>query len=194
MYDHLAGEVIETRGTRAVLRTGGVGYALEVPTTTAARLAVGRPATLFTILHVLDGTPTLLGFAARAERELAARLLGVSGVGKAMTLAILSTYSPHEVAAAILRGDHVALKRIKGVGPKTAERLCLELRDHVGKLDLGEGAESRAELVPPAAEDAIAGLMTLGYSPKEARAKVEHAYRKAPEAGTEELIKVVLRG
>ena len=143
---------------------------------------------------MLDGYPSLLGFADRAERDLASRLLAVSGVGKVMTLAILSTYSPHEVAGAILRDDHVALKRVKGVGAKTAERLCLELRDHVAKLDLGAAAPAAVSLVPPAAEDAIAALITLGYSAKEARDKVGRAYQSAPDAGTEQLVKTVLRG
>ena len=194
MYDHILGEVIESHAARVVLRAGGVGYELDVPTGTAATLQVGEQAKLFTILHVLDGNPSLLGFAARPERDLARRLLSVSGVGKAMSLAILSTYPPHEFAAAVLRDDHLALKHVKGVGAKTAERLCLELRDHVTKLDLGVTPQPTAEIVPPSAEDAIAALITLGYTNREAHAKVGKALVGAPEATTEELIKTVLRG
>jgi Holliday junction DNA helicase RuvA len=193
MYDHVLGEVIEKHAARVVMRAGGVGYQIDVPAGTASRLEVGQQAKLFTILHVLDGYPSLLGFADRAERDLASRLLAVSGVGKAITLAILSTYAPHEVAGAILRDDHMALKRVKGIGTKTAERLCLELRDHVAKLDLGAAAPAVA-LVPPAAEDAIAALITLGYSPKEARDKVTKVHQGSPDAGTEQLVKTVLRG
>lgn len=193
MYDHLVGEVIEHHPARIVLRAGGVGYELDVPTSTSSRLQVGETTKLFTILHVIDGTPSLIGFAERAERELARRLLGVSGVGKAMSLAILSTYPPQEFAAAVLRDDHLALKLVKGIGAKTAERLCLELRDHVAKLDLGTAMQP-AEIVPPSAEDAIAALITLGYSNREAQDKVRKLVVRQPEASTEELIKTVLRG
>jgi len=194
VYDHLVGEVTDKHAARVVLRAGGVGYEVDVPTSTASGLQVGQTAKLFTVLHVLDGTPSLIGFAERSERDLARRLLSVSGVGKAMSLAILSTYPPAEFAAAVLRDDHVALKQVKGVGAKTAERLCLELRDHVDKLDLGVVQTPAAELIPASAEDAIAALITLGYSPKEARDKVSKACRLAPEAVTEDLIKAVLRG
>lgn len=194
MYDHLVGEVIDRHAARVVLGVGGVGYELDVPTSTAAQLQVGQTAKLFTILHVIDGTPSLIGFHERGERELARRLLSVSGVGKAMSLAILSTYPPAEFAAAVLRDDHLALKLVKGVGAKTAERLCLELRDHVDKLDLGTATEPTAEIVPASAEDAISALITLGYSPKEARDKVSKVCRREPEAATEDLIKAVLRG
>lgn len=186
--------MIDHRPARIVLRAGGVGYELDVPTSTASRLRVGETAKLFTILHVLDGTPSLIGFAERAERDLARRLLGVSGVGKAMSLAILSTYPPHEFAAAVLRDDHLALKLVKGVGAKTAERLCLELRDHIAKLDFGTAAQPAIEIVPPSAEDAIAALITLGYSHKEAHDKVRKLVVREPEASTEDLIKTVLRG
>ena len=74
-----------------------------------------------------------------------------------------------------------------------AERLCLELRDHVAKLDLGTAAQP-AEIVPPSAEDAIAALITLGYSNKEAQDKVRKLVVRQPDASTEELIKTVLRG
>ena len=172
MYDHLLGEIVDKKPARVVLRAGGVGYELEVPTSTASALQVGAEQKVYTILHVVDSVPTLLGFAQRGDRDLARRLLNVSGVGKAMSLAILSTYEPQEVVGAILRGDHAALQRVKGVGAKTAERLCLELRDHVAKLDLGAAAAAETTPLPDAAEDAIAGLLTLGYTDKEARKKV----------------------
>ncbi|MEM7198699.1 MAG: Holliday junction branch migration protein RuvA [Planctomycetota bacterium] len=196
MYDHIVGEVIDKRPARVVVRAGGVGFELEVPTSTSAQVGVGGEHRLFTILHVVDGSPTLLGFAERGDRELARRLMSVSGVGKAVTLAVLSTYSPHEIAGAILRGDAMTLQRVKGVGAKTAERICLELRDHVAKLDLAvDGvAAPVAEAMPPQGEDAVAGLMTLGYSAKEARSKVEKACKRTPEASTEELLRSVLRG
>jgi Holliday junction DNA helicase RuvA len=194
MYDHLVGEVTDKAGSRAVLRAGGVGYDLRVSMTTASQLRVGAPATLFTILHVVDGAPTLLGFASRSERELARRLLATSGVGPAIALSILSIYAPAEVASLIAANDVAALKRVKGIGQKTAERLCLELRDVVPKLDLGGGGERPVVVPNQAGEDAVAALLTLGYSEKEAREKVERVQRQATAiGGTEALVKAVLQ-
>jgi Holliday junction DNA helicase RuvA len=194
MYDHLVGEVSEKVGSRAVLRAGGVGYEVRVSLTTASQLQVGATATLFTILHVVEGAPTLLGFASRSERELARRLLATTGVGPAIALSVLSVFSPAEVVAAIAGNDVAALKRVKGVGQKTAERLCLELRDAVHKLDVGSRGEPSVVLPGQAAEDAVAALMTLGFSEREARDKLGKVQRQRPgTAATEELVKAVLQ-
>ena len=193
MYDHLVGEVIEKQPARVVLRVNGVGYEVKVSITTSSSLAAGGRATLWTILHVVDGFPTLLGFGQRGERELGKKLLSVAGVGPAICLAILSMYSPGQIVAALENGDHALLKRVKGVGTKTAERLCLELRDHLGEVDIGE-QKPRATLLPRSQEDALLALVTLGYAEKEAREKLGKASAVAPGAATEDLIKAVLRG
>jgi Holliday junction DNA helicase RuvA len=196
VYDHLLGEVVEKHASRAVVRCGGVGYELRISLHSAAELAVGATCQVFTILHVVDGMPSLLAFATRAERELARKLLSVGGVGPSIALALLSVHTPIELAHAIARGDTVALKAVKGVGQKTAERLCLELRDAVQKLDLPAADRSGRPLPNQSADDAIAALVTLGYSEKDARDKVERVRRRAdaPATGdTEALVKAVLQ-
>lgn len=195
MYDHIAGEVTEVQPARVVVRAGGVGYELKVPVSTSERLRAGSTEVLRTILHVQDGMPTLLGFARDEERSLARLLLSVSGVGPSMALGILSTFAPAEVAAAIASDDAATLKRVKGVGAKTAERICLELRDKVSRLELGGGATAPASApLSDAAGDAVMALVTLGYSEKDASGRVGKALAKAPDSSTEDLIKVVLRG
>src|SRR5690606_20084072 len=189
MYDHIVGEVVEAQPARAVLRAHGVGYELKVPVRAARELRVGSEATLFTILHVVDGMPTLLGFATRAERDLARRLMTVSGVGPSVCLAVLSTYSAEDVVGAILAGDAHSLRRVRGVGSKLAERLCLELRDAMARFELRPSAEPRVVPLPRATEDAIAGLVVLGYGEKEARAKVAKVIAdRGREQTTEEKI------
>jgi Holliday junction DNA helicase RuvA len=151
---------------------------------------------VFTILHVVDGTPSLLGFASRGERELARKLLGVSGVGPSIALALLSVLAPAELARAIARGDTAALRSVKGVGQKTAERLCLELRDAMAKLDLGPVEAGGRPAHDQANDDAIAALVTLGYSEKDARDKLDKARRGRDAAGAadvEGLVKAVLQ-
>lgn len=195
MYDHIAGEVLSVQPAMVVLRAAGVGYVLQVPMGVGAALTEGTEACLYTILHVSDGNPSLLGFHLRSDRDFARLLMSVSGVGPAMSLAILSTYPIQQIAQAIVSDDHSLLQRVKGVGKKTAERLCLELRDKVGKLQL-EGVDTTPTtvLMPSTCEDAIAALTTMGYSERDAQKRVQGVHSKQPEATSEELIKLVLRG
>ncbi len=194
MYDHIVGTVTEKLPARAVLRTGGVGYEVKVSMTTSAALAEGEDATLYTILHVVDGTPTLLGFATRSERELARRILNVTGVGPTIALSVLSVYSPAEFAGVIARNEAAALRRVKGIGQKTAERLCLELRDVLPKLDLVTTMPGDGPVLQPAThDDAVAALITLGYSEKEARDKVGKVRGQGVSGTTEELVRAVLQ-
>jgi Holliday junction DNA helicase RuvA len=104
MYDHLHGEVVEKQTSRAVIRCGGVGYEVRISLTSAAGLKVGQTCQVFTILHVVDGTPSLLGFASRSERELARKLLGVGGVGPSIALSLLSVLPPADLARAVAGG------------------------------------------------------------------------------------------
>lgn len=194
MYDHLLGEIVEKHASRAVVRCAGVGYEVRISLNSSSELPLGATAQVFTVLHVVDGVPSLLGFASRAERELARRLLSVGGVGPAIALALLSVFEPAELAAAIAGGDTAALRSVKGVGQKTAERLCLELREAMQKLDLASAGERRP--ASQRTDDAIAALVTLGYAEKDARDKVERVRRRAdaPAAeDTEGLVKAVLQ-
>ena len=197
MYDHLLGEIVEKHASRAVVRCAGVGYEVRVSLTSASELVVGQTQKLFTILNVVDGTPSLLGFSSQAERELARRLLAVTNVGPAIALALLSVHAPRDLAARIAADDAAALKAVKGVGQKTAERICLELREVVGKLDLGAPLADAAQ--QPAAQtgaddDAIAALVTLGFKESDARGKVEKARKRhGADADTESIVKAVLQ-
>lgn len=196
MYDHLIGTIVEKAASRAVVRCGGVGYECRVSLSTATNLRVGSEQQVFTLLHVVDSVPSLLGFASRAERELARRVLGVSGVGPTIALALLSVYTPHELAAAIARDDAAALRKVKGVGQKTSERICLELRDAMQKLDLDGGSAPLPGSAAPRqnTDDAVAALVTLGFAEKDAKDKVEKALRGGVAADTEALVVAVLRG
>jgi Holliday junction DNA helicase RuvA len=196
MYDHLIGTVVEKTASRAVVRCAGVGYECRVSLSTATGLKVGEERQVFTLLHVVDGMPSLLGFATRAERELAKRVLGVSGVGPSIALALLSVYTPHQLATAIANDDAAALRKVKGVGQKTSERICLELRDVMPKLDLDVDATPHKGAGPgtQATDDAVAALVTLGFSEKDAKDKVEKARKAGVADDTEALVVAVLRG
>ncbi|MFT4515218.1 MAG: Holliday junction DNA helicase RuvA [Planctomycetota bacterium] len=195
MYDHLLGEIVEKHASRIVLRCAGVGYDVRISLNSATGLLVGTTQKLFTILNVVDGMPSLLGFSTQPERELARRLLAVTNVGPAIALALLSVYTPADLAKRIAADDAPALKAVKGVGQKTAERICLELREVVTKLDLGMPTAAGGTVSLTADDDdAIAALVTLGFKESDARNKVDKARKKQGVDGdTETIVKAVLQ-
>ena len=195
MYDHLLGEIVEKHASRVVVRCSGVGYDVRISLNSATDLKVGTTQKVFTILNVVDGMPSLLGFSTQPERELARRLLAVTNVGPAIALALLSVYTPADLAGRIAADDAAALKAVKGVGQKTAERICLELREVVTKLDLGTPTTAAGQASPTAEDDdAIAALVTLGFKENDARIKVDKARKKhGVDADTETIVKAVLQ-
>jgi Holliday junction DNA helicase RuvA len=195
MYDHLLGEIVEKHASRIVVRCAGVGYDVRISLNSATDLKVGTTQKLFTILNVVDGMPSLLGFSTQPERELARRLLAVTNVGPAIALALLSVYTPADLAKRISADDDAALKAVKGVGQKTAERICLELREVVTKLDLGmPTAAGGTASITADDDDAIAALVTLGFKESDARNKVDKARKQQGIGGdTETIVKAVLQ-
>ncbi len=189
MYNHVTGILTHKSPSRVVVEAGGVGYDITVPLSAASRLpGVGSVATVLLHLVVREDEMRLIGFADAEERELFRRLIGLSGVGPAMALQILSGMAPRDFALAIETQDAGALKKIKGVGEKTAKRIILELKG--AKTILTSGLENAPEGV---AAEAAAALMALGLSQNEAADRVEKALKKEPGASAEDLIKAALR-
>jgi len=162
----LRGTVAARTAAGVVLDVGGVGYLVAATPRVAAR--VGEEATVETYLHVRDDALQLYGFASAGERELFELLLGVSGVGPKVALAIVSGSSPEELRRAIAREDTARFEAIPGIGRKTAQRVVLELREKmtVSAPDVGTagaGVLARDALVElgwsvPDAERALAGV------------------------------------
>jgi holliday junction DNA helicase RuvA len=127
------GIVAERGPDRAVILTGGVGYELHVSATTMAALPPsGRTARVLTHLHVRDDAMVLFGFATPTERELFLLLIGVTGVGPKLALAVLSVLSPDALRRAVLSGDADAITVVPGVGKKVAARMVLDLKEKLG--------------------------------------------------------------
>ena len=191
----LTGKVVKKTLDTVVLSCGGVGYLAQVTSSVAGVLpAVGGEATLYTVMNVTENDVSLFGFASEAERECFLLLISVSGVGPKVGLAILNVLTPDRIALAISAGDHKALTAASGVGPKLAQRITLELKDKMGG-GLVEGVSlsdvSHAAAVPAAgASQAIAALVSLGYSQSEAALAVAKIDESLP---VEEIIKLALR-
>lgn len=205
MFDSIEGELQQDEATRIVLRvpmgSGALSYELRSPVGTGVRLpATGTSSPsakpilrCWVATCAVDDLPRLFGFASPEERELFGLLRKVSGVGPSLALALLSADRPENLLQAIHGGDAKYLQRIKGVGKKTAERICLEIQDQAGKWLSTLGAPTRAQQAPdPARDDAIAALIALGYDEPDARGRVERNRSKQPSATVEELIRAAL--
>lgn len=169
MIDSLSGTIQHKEPSLVVIACGGVGYACRVSLQTAATVgAVGEDAILMTHLAVREDEISLYGFASRSERTCFMQLMGVSGVGPKAALSILSDLTPDRFALAIAAGDHKAFTKTKGIGPKLAQRIVLELKDKVAKTVQTEGyAVPAAQPVGGAMEEAMSALMVLGYGQTE---------------------------
>lgn len=153
----------------AIVDVGGVSFRVYVPTSTLNRLPpIGETVRLVTHLYLREDALALYGFLSVEELALFEQLLGVSGVGPRLALAILSAASPESIRRAIATESIEALTAIPGIGRKLASRLILELR---GKLVAPTGGKAGAE--PPSDVDVIEALLSLGYSPADAQAAVK---------------------
>ncbi len=193
---HLRGTVLEKTPAGIVLECGGVGYALTVPLSTFDRLpATGQEASLEIHHLVREDDQLLFGFASERERTFFRALLGITGIGPKLALAVLSGLTPGELATAIAEGDVRRLSSISGVGKKTAERIIVELKDKIDPLEAMalRGKERGEAEAPPALRDAILSLVALGNKPDDARAMVQAAFEKNPKATVQELIRLALR-
>ncbi|MEM8549549.1 MAG: Holliday junction branch migration protein RuvA [Verrucomicrobiota bacterium] len=201
MIVHLKGTLQSATPLSAVVDIQGIGYEVHIPVTTAEKLpAIGESVFLHTVAVYREDTQALYGFSGTEECDFFRLLVEkVSGIGPKIALNILSRMSVTTLREAIASGDVVLLSKCQGIGKKTAERLVVELRDKVFPAGLPEAAASGSSLSPPvtgvssARQDALAGLMTLGYKAAEA----DKALRKAeeelgPDATTEALIKFAL--
>jgi len=171
---------------------GGVVYEVQIPLSILERLP--KPPSdgfeIRTLQVVREDSLTLYGFMESHERELFGRLLGASGVGPKVALAMLSTYSARRLAKALAEKDVHALTQVSGVGKKTAERIILELADKVEDLAIGPEGEPGGPA--PGAQEAVAALVALGYAFVDADTAVREALAQGEAENTDELIRRAL--
>jgi len=190
---HLSGALLEKHLQRLVIDVGGVGYDLHVPLSTFYAVGEpGAPVRLRVHTHVRDDAIQLFGFMTALELVLFERLIGVSGIGPRVALAVLSGIEPNELVRAIRGGDVGRLTRIPGIGRKTAERMVLELKDR-----MPEGAEPHADDAVPAGADVradvLSALANLGYQAHLVEKAVDRVLKDADERSFEFVLRQVLR-
>ncbi|MEM7792377.1 MAG: Holliday junction branch migration protein RuvA [Verrucomicrobiota bacterium] len=200
MIARIRGTIIEASPLLVIIETGGLGYEINIPITTAERLPrIGEECALFTHSVYREDSATLYGFATREDRDFFRLLVEkVSGIGPKIGISILSRMSVQLLRGAIARSDVALLSKCPGIGKKTAERLVIELKDKVapggGSVSSNsEGAGQTGATLseePNAFEDAVSSLVALGYKPAEADKLVRRASAKiGDEATVEELLR-----
>ena len=194
MIAHLRGRILEKQPNRVIVDVGGVGYDVAVPLSTFYDLAdAGGEVSLRVHTHVREDAIALFGFATTLELDLFERLIGISGIGPKVGLAVLSGIEPAELISAIERGDLARLTAIPGVGKKTSERIVLELRDRLPKTAVMAVANVATE-VPVLRDDLLSALVNLGYHRPLAEKAVDAALKSGGrDAGFERTLKQALR-
>lgn len=191
MITHIQGVLEERTPASAVIDCGGVGYQLQISLTTFAQLPEKGVCRLFTHLAIREDAHVLYGFFNKDERELFRHLISVSGVGPNTALSILSGLDPSGVKEVILSSNVSVLKSIKGVGPKTAERIIIDLRDRLGKVQTGTLALNIAG--NKIQEEALSALVTLGFVKSAAEKSIEKVLKKhGADIGVSDIVKYAL--
>lgn len=219
MIGKIAGRLDYKGSDHVMVDVGGIGYIVFISDRTMASLpAVGAPVALYTDLLVREDLLQLFGFTSLLEKEWHRLLMGVQGIGAKASMAILGTLGAEGVSRAIALGDANAVKAAKGIGPKTAQRVIIELKDKAPAV-MAMGGTLNASLTAPEAvaqseviesprpvvaaavpsglavaqSDALSALTNLGYGPSEAASVIAQIANQTPDVDTQGLIRAALR-
>ncbi len=192
MYAYINGKLVFKNAAYVVIDAGGVGYHINISLNTYSKLENAENCKLFTWLHVKEDAHTLYGFADEGERRLFLHLISISGIGPNTGRMMLSSITPEEIQHAIISGNVSLIQRIKGIGPKSAQRIILELQDKLRK----EGAET-LNVTPvnrTAKDEALSALVMLGFARNAVEKVLEQETNKSSgELTVEQLIKSALK-
>ena len=187
MIDMVTGQVVAVTNTTVTLLVGGVGLRIHVPTTVRDMMdGTGQRMTLYTHLVVREDDLTLYGFTDQDERALFETLIGVSGVGPRLAVAVISTLTVEHLQNAIAREEPEVLTRVPGIGKKLAQKLAFELKDKIA-IEPATGLAAISDIDT----DVLATLTALGYSVVEAQAALQAIPRDAPD-DIEERVRLAL--
>lgn len=189
MISVLEGKVSEKIGDMIIIDCGGVGYGVLVPFEDFGGLKVGQPAKIYVFENIRENAHDLFGFRNLESKALFEQLLSVKGVGPKMALAILSVASLSRVRQAIAGGDTKFLSQSKGVGKRAAERVVVDLKDKVGLAASIDATEFLTTSADPS-DEALQGLVALGYSVQDAAEALKKVNTKLPPS---ERIKAALK-
>lgn len=191
MIAQLKGRLIEKTPTYVIIDCSGVGYQVNISLHTFEQLGNDELCLLYTHLIIREDAHLLYGFKDKNERELFRLLISVSGVGSATAMVILSSLTTTEVKTAIGSGDVNTLKRVKGIGAKSAERIIIDLRDKIDKI--GENDINFAVSNNTIKDEALSALIMLGFAKKPAEVALNKVLAVSEDLSVEQLIKQTLK-
>ncbi|MEO6148883.1 MAG: Holliday junction branch migration protein RuvA [Mucilaginibacter sp.] len=192
MYAYIDGKLVSKNPANVVIDAGGVGYHINISLNTYSFLGEGERCKLYTWLHVKEDGHTLYGFADEGERRLFLHLISISGIGPNTARMMLSSITPAEIQAAIIDGNVSLIQRIKGIGPKSAQRVILELQDKLRKE--GPDTLSKVPVNKTVKDEALSALVMLGFARNVAEKVLEQEINKNKgDLSVEQLIKFALK-
>lgn len=196
MIEYLKGTLADLTPALAVVECHGVGYGVNISVNTFSAIQGRQEVKLWISEQIREDAYQLWGFSTRAERELFILLTSVSGIGAATSRVLLSSMTVPELAGIISEGNDRMLKSVKGIGPKAAQRIIVDLRDKIGSLGMETSGSRPVAPLMPAGEvldEAVAALTMLGYSPAPAHKVVGKILTEEPDAPVERVIKQALK-
>jgi len=196
MIAFLRGRVLDKQPNRIIVDVGGVGYEVQVPLSTFYEIGEeGADVTLRVYTHVREDALQLYGFLTDLERQVFERLIGISGIGPKLAIAVLSGLDSREVVSAIQRADVARLTGIPGIGKKTAERIVLELKDRLNQLVSPAAAAvvSGANVGNRLRDDLLSALQNLGYHRPQAEKAIDVTLKANPDTTFEQAVRASLR-
>lgn len=190
MYEYIKGALVEAGPTYAVVDCGGVGYWLNISVNTYSKISAEKEVCLYVHLIVREDAHLLYGFYSKEERALFRQLISVSGIGANTANVMLSSMTVDEIVGAIRTGNDEAIRRVKGIGTKTAQRVIIELKDKVGTSGAAESFVFASGAVK---EEALAALVMLGFVKAQASKVLDKIVAGGGNRTVEELIKLALK-
>ena len=200
MISYIRGTLAEKNEDSAVVEAHGVGYQIFVPVPVLSELPpLGESVKIYTYFSVREDGMSLFGFLSRQDLAMFKQLIGINGIGPKSALGILSALRPDVLRMAVASGDAKTISRAPGVGPKTAQRIILDLKDKIRPEDVLAGGLEESLAVPEeisgvgqAGKEAVEALTALGYSAAEAAGAVKKV-KITEEMTAEDVLKVALR-
>ncbi|MDH7601229.1 MAG: Holliday junction branch migration protein RuvA [Armatimonadota bacterium] len=194
MIAHLCGELKRIEADYVVVDVGGVGYKVCTPLSVAAQLPKpGEKVSLLITTVVREDSITLYGFTEEAQQRIFELMIGVSGVGPRLALNILSIMPVEQIVRAISNDGFAELSKVPGIGTKTAQRIVLELREKIAALGWATETKSAQSAEMRVIDDAVEGLVALGYTRSDARAAVQKVLGQQPESSPSSLVTAALK-
>lgn len=193
MISYVKGQITFKNPTYLIVETGGIGYHINISLHTYAKVESLEKVKLLTHLHIKEDSHTLYGFAEEAERSLFVHLISVSGIGPNTARVVLSSMNPDEVRSSIVGENVTAFNKVKGIGPKTAKRIILDLKDKIVK-ESGDAPISIAAVDNTLRQEALSALVALGFSKIKVQKVLNQILREQPKVeNVEVLIKLALK-